>query len=176
MYLHHKYFSRKVCNYIYNKIYHYLIDTNIKFNKHDTLLIKSKKFLLRYKRIIAIILLIILLIIGYQCKIYYLYIKPTEKTCILNGGAMDAMGAMGDSGGDSGGKSKIGAALGNAKKFGDRRAEDAKELAPWFYGILYSVSITILAFLIIMPAIGFFILGIVCFALLKDNIGYIKSL
>ena len=177
MNLQDTYFPNNVFNYIYNHIYHYLIDTKIKFSEHDTLLIKSKKILLRYKRIIAIILLIILLIIGYQCKLYYLYVKHTDKTCILNGGGMDAMSAMGDSGGgDSGGKSKMGAALGNAKNFGNRQAENAKELAPWFYGIIYSVALTILAFLILMPAIGFFILGIICFALLKDNIGYIKSL
>ena len=73
MNLQDTYFPNNVFNYIYNHIYHYLIDTKIKFSEHDTLLIKSKKILLRYKRIIAIILLIILLIIGYQCKLYYLY-------------------------------------------------------------------------------------------------------
>ena len=216
-------------NYIYNYMYHYLIDTKIKIYENDTLSIKFQKILLKYKRIIAIVLLIILLIIGYQCDIYYIFINKKEKTCILHGGdgnaapaaaaaaapaaaavsaaaaaAAPAAAAAASAAADAvkpkakkgklykskyASKIKAGAknaaaatksgimnAPANLKAFGQRRAEDIKDLAPWFYGIIYSISIALLSFLIFMPTIGFIVVGIVCFALLKEKISYIKSL
>ena len=61
-------------------------------------------------------------------------------------------------------------------EFGARRADDYKSFAPWFYGMIYSIAISILMFLIFMPAVGFFIVGIICYSILKDKMGYIKSL
>ena len=243
-------YDQEYHNYIYNYMYNYLIDTKIKIYENDTLSIKFQKILLKYKRIIAIVLLIILLIIGYQCDIYYIFINKKEKTCILHGGgsfevsttapmpaaaaaftfappaaaasapasapaaaaasapaaaaAAPAAAAAASAAADAvkpkakkgklykskyASKIKAGAknaaaatksgimnAPANLKAFGQRRAEDIKDLAPWFYGIIYSISIALLSFLIFMPTIGFIVVGIVCFALLKEKISYIKSL
>ena len=58
---------------IYNNIKNYLIDKNINTNDEDNTFINKLKYsLLKDKRIIAIILLIILLFIGYQCNISFL--------------------------------------------------------------------------------------------------------
>jgi hypothetical protein len=168
---------------MYQDLYNYLIDTKIKIDDNDSLLTKFQKILLKYKKIIALILLIILIIIGYLCKIHNLYLNnhEHEHTCILNGGfkvnykstykAKIAKGA-------SQRASTVASAFNptNIKAFGDRRAEDAKDLAPWFYDILYSVSIALLSFLIFIPAIGFIVVGLICYVLLKDKISYIKSL
>ena len=169
-----------------NNIYNYLIDTNILIYENDTLLLKNQKILLKFKRIIAIVLLIILLILGYYCNIYnifnsYTYTKTNinSDTCILNGGRSSVYKAkIGNSisSGYASAKSGILNAPSNIKQFGKDRAEDAKTLAPWFYGIIYSISITLLAFLIFMPAIGFIIVGLICYSLLKNKMGYIKSL
>lgn len=60
--------------------------------------------------------------------------------------------------------------------FAQNRVDSFKEFAPWFYGILYSIAITIIGCIVVLPALGFFFIGIVCYALLKDKIGYIKGL
>ena len=74
-----------ICDIIIN----YLIDKNIKYNENDTTLIKIEKFLLKYKRIISIVLLIILLYIGNQCNLSYLNINVNnKKEYVLNGGKL----------------------------------------------------------------------------------------
>ena len=73
-----------ICDIIIN----YLIDKNIKYNGNDTTLIKIEKFLLKYKRIISIVLLMILLYIGNKCNLSYLNINVNhKKEYVLNGGA-----------------------------------------------------------------------------------------
>ena len=57
---------------MYQDLYNYLIDDKIEIYENDTLLIKFQKILLKYKRIISIILLILLLIIGHTCNLTYL--------------------------------------------------------------------------------------------------------
>ncbi len=164
---------------MFNYMYNYLIDDKIKIDDNDTLLLKIQKFLLKYKRVIAIVLLIILLIIGYLCKIHNLYFKNSnsknESTCILHGGRSSIYYAKMK----EGAASKMASAktgLSNVGAFAQNRVEDAKDLAPWFYGIIYSISIALLSFLIFVPAIGFIIVGLICFALLKSKISYIKGL
>lgn len=221
---------------MYQDLYNYLIDARIEINENDTLLTKIQKLLLKYKKIIAIILLITLLMVGYLCKLDNLFLNNSgsnsnynyEKTCILYGGDGEAPAAhmpeapkapeapeapkapdapdKPSKGGDAAagksgkkgalnykskyyakGKENLGkgaAALksgiknapANLKAFGARRAEDIKELAPWFYGIIYSISLALLSFLIFVPVVGFVIVGLICFALLKTKISYIKSL
>ena len=56
----------------YDTIINYLVDKNIKGNENDTTLSKIEKFLLKYKRIIAIVLLILLLYIGNQCNLGFI--------------------------------------------------------------------------------------------------------
>jgi hypothetical protein len=164
-------------------MYNYLIDDKIVIYENDTLIIKFQKILLKYKKIIAIILLITLLIIGYLCNIQNLYLNNSNNdknhSCILNGGYKSVYAAKikeGASDKMASGKAGILNAPGNIKTFGANRAEDAKDLAPWFYGIIYSVSIALLSFLIFVPAIGFIIVGLICYVLLKGKISYIKSL
>ena len=196
-------YNQDISNYIYN----YLIDSNINIYDDDTLLIKFQKILLKYKRIIAIVLLIILLIIGNQCN--YIFINKKVNSYILYGGAGGAVdpvaagGPAGDPAGDPAAattppkkrryKSKYASKLKegavkrgkiarsaikrkNIKAFADRRGQDIKDAAPWLMGIIYSSSIALLSFLIFMPAIGFIVVGIICFALLKQKMSYIKSL
>ena len=175
---------------ICNNINNYLIDKEININENDTFINKLIFFLLKYKRIIAIILLIILLYIGYQCNLKFLDINSTPDTNSkkqlynLKGGI--AFGQISSSISKS--ASSLGSTLKSGKmgalksgssgtyNYGARRADDFKDFAPWFYGILYSIAISVLMFLIFMPAVGFFIVGIICYSLLKDKMGYIKSL
>ena len=164
-------------------MYNYLIDDKIEIYENDTLLIKFQKILLKYKKIIALSLLITLLIIGYLCNIQNIYLNNNNNsynnTCMLNGGYKSVYASkIKEGAADKMASAKAGIlnAPGNLKTFGANRAEDAKDLAPWFYGIIYSVAISLLSFLIFVPAIGFIIVGLICFVLLKSKISYIKSL
>jgi hypothetical protein len=170
---------------MYKELYTYLIDSKIEIDENDTLLTKIQKLLLKYKRIIAIFLLITLLIIGYLCKIHNLYLNNNnnnsnyDNTCILYGGRSSVYYAKMKEGAANKAaafKSGIVNAPANLKAFGDKRAQDFKDIAPWFYGIIYSISIALLSFLIFVPVIGFVIVGLICFALLKTKISYMKSL
>jgi hypothetical protein len=193
------------CENMYDNIYNYLIDKDIIIDDKDIFINKLKYFLLKYKRIIAIILLIILLFIGYNCNLIYLDFDLYQDNQIKNknidkidkidknisGGykadftlskskVLPKLGAAAKSAGSSiksGAKTALSAAKPkNIYKFGERRAEDAKALAPRFYSFLYSIALTALAFLIFVPTIGFLIVGIICYSLLRSKIGYIKSL
>jgi hypothetical protein len=184
-----------ICDIINN----YLIDKEININENDTFINKLKFFLLKYKRIIAIVLLIILLFIGYQCNLTFLDINPNLNPKLnpkLNPNQNPKQNLYNLKGGDQGviaGKinsavSSIGDTLKDGKvdalktgasesyDFAARRADDYKSFAPKLYGFIYSVAISVLMFLIFMPAVGFFIVGIICYSILKDKMGYIKSL
>ena len=119
---------------MYQDLYNYLIDDKIEIYENDTLLIKFQKILLKYKRIISIILLIILLTIGYLCKIHELFLNSNSNihdTCILNGGYKSVYASKikhSASSAASSVKSGIINAPSNLKNFGARRAEDAKIL------------------------------------------------
>ena len=195
-----------ICDYIIN----YLIDKNINFSKNDTTKVKIKKYLLKYKRIIAIFLLIVLLYIGNQCNLSYLKFNSNvnyKKENILNGGAGAGAGALGEIAkvtealtkagqgqgqgkGESNSKGSGGPtnALDKAKAsdtrtaaektydFGKKYANKIKDNADVFYGFLYSIAITILMFLIFVPAVGFIVIGFICYSLLKNRIVSLKSL
>ena len=79
--------------YIKNNITNYFIDNEITINDDDIISIKVKKFLLKYKRIISLICLIILLIIGYHCDFYHIinndYNNNSDDNQIQNGGVLD---------------------------------------------------------------------------------------
>ena len=234
-----------ICDYItIENLHNYLIDKDITINENDTRINKLKFFLLKYKRIIAIIFFIILLIIGHYCDYNYLEIKysnsyldrESEKdqysnnSSKLKGGANEIApdptptptpAAAPDAGAPlpkkpktwkqkllkgskpkfikqaqgskaaqtiSKGVSKIGETLKSGKmdalksgaagigKFGSNRVQDFKEFSPWLYSIIYSVALTIMGFIIILPALALFVIGTVCFVILKDKIGFMKSL
>ena len=169
---------------ICNTIIKYLIDEDIIINENDTNLNKISLFLLRYKRIISIILLLLLLIIGYYCNIYYFY-NNNNNNNIINGGFKKITNVVGTKASVIGSSIKTAAlnpgdtmkrGVRGTYRYGENRANEAKAFAPWFYSILYSIAISFLMFLIFMPAVAFFILGIICYSILKGKIGYIKSL
>ena len=191
-------------NIICNKINYFLIDKDIIINENDNFIIKLKYFLLKYKRIIAIVLLIILLIIGYQCNLsIFSSNNSSNRSTILNGGynslvkkavkeskiaektskTISKVGSAVKSGAQYA-KANPGKAIAKTMKYGAsgaysfaaNRGQDIKEFAPWIYEQLYSISVFILVCIIFMPLIGFFIIGIICYTLLKDKIGYIKGL
>ena len=147
-------------------IINYLIDKTINFNENDTTLYKIEKFLLKYKRIIAIVLLILLLYIGNQCNLSYLNFNVNnKKEYVLNGGGAAAMAAF-----DERNKKQ------KAYDFGAKYANKFKDNSSVFYGFVYSIAITILMFLIFVPAVGFVVIGFICYSLLKTRMEAIKSL
>ena len=177
-----------ICDIIIN----YLINKNKKYNENDTTLIKIEKFLLKYKRIISIVLLIILLYIGNQCNLSYLNINVNnKKEYVLNGGK------LGDRSSPTGDLKKIGSSISskassvksslgksktykrgaqNTYDFGEKYANKFKDNSSVFYGFVYSIAITILMFLIFVPAVGFVVIGFICYSLLKTRMEAIKSL
>jgi hypothetical protein len=253
------YINLNFCEYItITNIHNYLIDTDIIINDDDNFINKIKNYLLKYKRIIAIIFVIILLLIGYYCDYTYLQIKRSFKddNYILTGGAVGSTfgqkiktgfskagqsiksglqktgraikAAPGKAGraikaapgklgtglkmaakktfalkkpstvskiqkskaaqSISKGVSKVGqvlktgkmaalkAGVSGTKNFIGNRAQDFKEFSPWFFSIMYTIALTIMGFIIILPSIGFFVVGLICYVILKDKITYIKSL
>ena len=177
-----------ICDIIIN----YLIDKNIKYNENDTTLIKIEKFLLKYKRIIAIVLLILLLYIGNQCNLSYLNINVNhKKEYVLNGGKLGEGSTfkgdfkkMGSS--ISSKASSVKSSLGKLETYekagektydyGAKYANKFKDNSSVFYGFVYSIAITILMFLIFVPAVGFVVIGFICYSLLKTRMEAIKSL
>lgn len=152
----------KTCDTIIN----YLVDKNIKGNENDTTLSKIEKFLLKYKRIIAIVLLIILLFIGNQCNLSYLTFNVNnKKEYILNGGSEGEPEPS-----DDRNKKQ------SAYDFGAKYANKFKDNSSVIYGFIYSIAITILMFLIFVPAVGFIVIGFICYSLLKTRIIALKSL
>lgn len=78
---------------IKNDIINYFIDDNIVINDDDKIKIKIEKFLLKYKRIIAMICLIILLIIGYHCDPYSINYNYINYNKTQKGGGVEAPAA-----------------------------------------------------------------------------------
>jgi len=182
-----------ICDTIIN----YLIDKIIKSKENDTTIIKIEKFLLKYKRIISIVLLILLLYIGNQCNLSYLNINVNhKKEYVLNGGndtgtpAGAAPAGAAAAGAAAAGAAPAGAAAAGAapaaekernKKeraydFGAKYANKFKDNSSVIYAFIYSIAITILMFLIFVPAVGFIVIGFICYALLKNRMKAIKGL
>jgi hypothetical protein len=140
--------NRIIDNRINDKIINYFIDNQIILNEDDDNYTKIKKYLLKYKRIIALVLLIILLVIGYYCNPYsddnYLNIDSSINNSknsknIQNGGAA-LIAKVGSSVGSSVAKNAASGAIkdaakdavkdaaGDAKKsFGDKIKDKIKE-------------------------------------------------
>lgn len=83
---------------------------------------------------------------------------------------------------DKGGKTfsemrKEGMASGNMiGRAGYAVAGQMKEYAGWFYQILYGIAIAIAICMIVLPSISFFIVGLICYFLLKYKIARMKAL
>jgi Flp pilus assembly protein TadB len=54
-------------------------------------------------------------------------------------------------------------------------AESIRENADWFYGVLYAIALSLVICIITIPSIAFFIVGIICYFLLKNNMKSIKG-
>ena len=74
------------------------------------------------------------------------------------------------------GKSKLSVAGNMAYQAGAFVGDKAKEFAGWLYQILFAIAISIAICMVVLPSISFFIVGIICFFLLKSKISTFKSL
>jgi len=75
--------------YYLDIVSNYFIDYAITIDDNDSINIKIRKILLKYKRVIALIFLILLLIIGYYCNPYVTHLETNTNTKTQNGGATD---------------------------------------------------------------------------------------
>lgn len=187
---------------LYEIIKDYLIDKEINIHNEDTFKTKSKKFLIKYKRLIGLISLIILILIPYYCF-------DREEFPIQKGGVIsvaDAAKHFKDKAASTealkAGKAEFEKEQKKAKSQATKDKFLAKDLegkplqrvgaigyragavvgeafkdnADWFYGLLYSIAATVAIFMLVVPSIAFFAIGIMCFFLLKDKIKYFKGL
>ena len=196
----------------WKNIYNYFINTQININDEDDYKTKLTKYLLKYKRIIGLVLLIILLIIGYYNENYKNYenyenynnqtqkggaglIGIASKLSLTDikkakGLAEDAKSISnkakhmktGDNIHDKVGNVLSKGVSGNIKSglkgtynVGAAGAQSIRENADWFYGMVYAIALSLAICIITIPSIAFFIVGIICYFLLKDNIKSIKG-
>ena len=54
--------------------------------------------------------------------------------------------------------------------------EKFKEFAGWLYEILFAIAISIAICMVVLPSVSFFILGLICFILLKKKVSQVKGL
>jgi hypothetical protein len=179
-----------------NIIYNYFIDNHIIIYKNDTTKIKIKKFLLKYKRIISLVLLIILIIIGYYCNPYNFEIYSNTQN---GGGMMSTLKSKYKEGVKSQVAkfdTKVESAKEGLKSAGEGLATGAKaavspstyynagataarafrDNADVIYQIFYAIALFIIICIVTLPAIAFAVVGICCYFLLKDKMKTFKSL
>jgi len=193
----------------------YFINNTIIINDNDDYKIYFEKFLLKYKRVIGLVLLILLLIIG-----YFDYNSNSNTNTNINGngnkinlkqkqqfgGASDpasvpppahmppagmppagmptsVSGIMKQGSATGVSPTKLGIAKGLASKglgkgygAGAYVAQGIRNNADWFYGMLYAIAISLAVFMVTIPSISFFIVGIICYFLLKDKMKTLKGL
>ena len=53
--------------------------------------------------------------------------------------------------------------------------EKAKEFAGWLYEILFAIAISLAICMVILPSLSFFIVGLICYFLLKSKMSSLKS-
>jgi len=69
------------------------------------------------------------------------------------------------------GKSITGSVYG----MGSRGVDSIKENAGWFYQILFSIAISLIICIIVIPSISFFFIALICFFLLKYKMSNLKG-
>lgn len=250
---------------IVNLLEDWLVSKEYEIDTDDDLITKTQIFILRYRRIIGILLLIILLYIGFNCDFGHNRRSKTnnedkyvDKYVVQNGGSGDTAAMIKhkltegikaerslaknkaditaqlvkedankaqsdetqkkkdikdarkqmsffdkkklDYSGKNALTSKASKAIGNtdiAKKFkgmreagfskkailgksiynvGSYAGEKFKEFSGWLYQILFAIAISIAICMVVIPSLSFFIIGIICFFLLKSKISGFKSL
>jgi len=122
-------------NIFYDKINNYFIDNEIIINDNDDNYIKFKKYLVKYKRIIGVILLIILLSIGYCCDFDFSnnesnsYGNDNDNKNIQKGGALNHAAMVVKARAESAGKRALAAAAEAAAKLDKADADAATATA-----------------------------------------------
>jgi hypothetical protein len=89
----------------------------------------------------------------------------------LNDKILDEMKSMRDAGFST--KAIIGK---NVYQAGAYAGEKFKEFAGWLYEILFAIAISIAICMVVLPSVSFFILGLICFILLKKKVSQVKGL
>jgi len=212
----------------YDYLDNILVFKEYEINPDDDLITKTKMFILRYRRIIGILLLIILVYIGFNCHFGQNRSKSTNEhnyedsnqdshkdqkkniQNIQNGGKINFSGAikkkfasispsaikdkidlkkieysgegkLSSKAKKAIGDSSIGKTFSQIKEAGAYNAgayvgNKFKEFAGWLYQILFAIAISIAICMVVLPSLSFFIIGIICFFLLKSKISGFKSL
>jgi hypothetical protein len=224
-------YIKETSSNIYSYLEDILIIKEYEINQDNDLITQTETFILRYRRILGIILLCILLYILYKCKnkvhntiqkgagdnnnlgLTNLFKenenKPPEKTATGKGGKSKTFVGkittkFKDKLTERGRKS-----ISSAKKFigetntaqkyksmrdvglsrlqiGKRAmygigsaagvvGNKFKEFAGWLYEILFAIAISIAICMVIVPSLSFFIVGIICYFLLKNKVSSLKS-
>jgi hypothetical protein len=160
------------------------------------------QYIMRYRRIIGIIILIILLLIMKFCKWEYKNVGDVSKQ---NGGGSNAAMVAEPAAADSNNAQNLGKARSKSAKFmniatggkysamrtagmsrfasgleltrqgGQYVADKFKQFASWLYEILFAIAISIAICMIVMPSIAFFALGLICYFLLRKKISTMKA-
>jgi len=64
---------------------------------------------------------------------------------------------------------------GSSYNMGSRAVDSIKENAGWFYQILFSIAISLIICIIVIPSISFFFIALICFFLLKHKMANLKG-
>lgn len=187
----------------YNYIVNYLVNDEIIIKDDDSTEIKIKKYLLKYKRIIGIILLIIIIYIGYESELFldnnsHGHSHRNVNHSIQKGGLISTESVKKDitktydKVADKASKAahktvralttKEGAKGALHKGFkethalGARLGEEFKDRSSDLYALIYSVAFFIIICIIFIPSIAFIVGGIICYVLLKGKMRTIKGL
>lgn len=185
---------------IWEPINNYFVNYDIIINESRSSKLEIfKLYLLKYKRVIGLVLLIILLIIGYHCNPYSNMnlstdmksdIKSDMKSDMKSGGgdfmmkqrAKAEMRIKSLSDSTKATLAPVGSTLKGAvsptKMFnaaGDA-AHSFADNADMIYRILYSIAIFIVMCIVIVPSLAFIIIGVICYFLLKNRMKSIKGL
>ena len=214
-------YLEKMMNGIRDVSIYIFIDKEYEINPVMDAWEQFQQYIMRYRRIIGIIMLIILIGIKLYCDDF---IKSTllsssnnsmkikqkggagaiaataGKAIASSGAAQAAVASAGQAAASSAGEAvgeettkKLGKldeikgmrAAGFSKKqiagrmgyqAGAYVGEKFKEFATWLYEILFAIAISIAICMVVMPSISFFILGLVCYFLLKSKISGFKAL
>ena len=73
------------------------------------------------------------------------------------------------------GMSRFGSGLELTRQAGQYGADKFKEFANWLYEILFAIAISIAICMMVVPSIAFFILGLICYFLLRKKIMTMKA-
>lgn len=197
-------YLQRIYDYVENIFINTLIIKKHTINSNDDLLTQFKCFILRYRRIIGIILLCILLYLDSNCNNYITYTSKSKN--IKGGGGSDAAGAGSGTGTQETGatgtsfapdyKKGYNEGMQTYEKGKDKLKDFAeknkhgkifynagayagnkfKDFSGWLYQFLFSIAITIAICMIILPSLSFLIIGIICYFLFKKKMSSIKSI